>query len=78
MKPFEALYKMTLSRRVEKCERDDDGCWVYLKSGWNNGDGGEHAIHEDSWLECWEKFQLVEKCSCPDCKSETKGPQCKP
>lgn len=49
---------------------NDDGFWVYLKSGWNNGDGGEHAIHEDTPEECLRLLQHIEPCHCClDCET---------
>lgn len=44
-----------------------DGIWVYLRNGFNNGDGGEHAIHEDTFAACAEKLSLITPCNCKDC-----------
>jgi hypothetical protein len=51
-------------------ERDnEDGYWVYLKSGWINKLHEVHMVHEDTLAECADQLKnFVETCSCDDCK----------
>jgi hypothetical protein len=68
MKPFTALMLITKSRKVKLSERDDDGCWVYLKPGFEFD--GTHTIHADTWLECFDCLSMVKKCPCNECKAD--------
>ena len=47
-----------------------DGYWLYLKAGWRNDNGHEHAIHEDTPEQCLRELTSVEICACQECKRD--------
>lgn len=51
----------------------EDGIWIYLVAGYDNGDPETHAVHEDTVAEVLEAFRRIRPCSCEDCVREAKG-----
>lgn len=48
--------------------QDSDGCWVYLKAGWQGDDYGLHIYHEDTWEDIIDAFSPTH-CNCRDCRN---------
>lgn len=55
-------------------ERDnDDGYWVYLKSGLINTLHEVHMVHEDDPESCAQVLKsFIVRCECSDCKEDQK------
>ena len=53
---------------VAREERDEDGFWIYLKDGWQDGSNpGSHTIVEDTRRAALAKLLDVIPCTCPQC-----------
>lgn len=55
---------------IDETDADVDGCWVYLRTGWHNGDPGNHYYHEDTWAEVLQRMNDFppQPCKCDDCR----------
>ena len=62
-----------MDKRIARTERDSDGFWIYLRSGYSRC--GEHAIVEDTRKEAFARLKDVHQCACLECSRETKIPQ---
>ena len=54
--------------RIEDIFHDDDGWWIYLKSGWFWDDYGLHIIHEDTKSEAIDCLKETKPCNCSVCQ----------
>lgn len=54
--------------RISLREQDDDGYWVYLRDGFQDGcNPGCHIIHENTKAEALDRMMDTEPCDCFDC-----------
>ncbi len=69
-----AAIPATLARFADKIdevldERDqDNGWWIYLKTGWRCTHMETHCIHEDTLKQCADLLEDIEPCSGPCCR----------
>jgi hypothetical protein len=72
MKALDALAKRYADRvdSVSDERGDDQGLWVYLKSGWHNSacDKHNHTIHEDTIKELTWQVKAASACDCEHCE----------
>ena len=53
---------------------DDNGYWIYLKSGYVNTMHDVHHIHENTLSECVEQLRdFVEPCKCSECNEDSEN-----
>ena len=55
--------------RIDEMFHDDDGWWIYLKSGWYWDDYGLHIINEDKKAEAIKMLKQTSKCDCDVCRN---------
>jgi hypothetical protein len=66
---LKTLDKLAADPRVKVIERDADGIWCVLESGYQNGaDPGTHCIHEYTAKDVLGCVQLIKSCACRQCK----------
>ena len=57
-----------MDKRIDYCEQDGDGFWIFLRPGF--ACEGEHAIVEDCRENAAAKMRSVRVCECAECKQE--------